>query len=141
MLARFHGAFGIEAAKQLFAPLRVHGGEFAHEFVPGFPLRVTTPTDAESKERGYGPDGDVSSSNQGKMPLIVKFGIVRVLPRASSHHKAGDNANANESDNLDRHVRGDVNGRESIPIPIGNVGRDGSQNAGDKDEAKTAREG
>ena len=66
--------------------------------------------------------------------------MLRGLRSALSQDQTSDDADAEEADNLDEHVSNRVSLREAIPIPVGNVGRDGCENAGDEDEADAADE-
>ena len=66
--------------------------------------------------------------------------MLRGLRSALSQDQTSDDADAEEADNVDDHVSNCVSFREAIPIPVGNVGRDGRENAGDEDEADTADE-
>src|SRR6266581_181002 len=49
-----------------------------------------------------------------------------------------NNAHKKKTDDLDEHVGGGVNRGESVPIPVGNVRRDGRQDSGNSDETDPA---
>jgi hypothetical protein len=49
-------------------------------------------------------------------------------------HKCGHQADAKEADDLDEHVSGGVDGREALPISIGNIRRDGHEHSRDHKE-------
>ena len=57
-----------------------------------------------------------------------------------SQHQRRDNSHNGKANDLDRHVAADINRREAVPVPIGNVGRDGGQDSGNKYEADSAGE-
>ena len=59
---------------------------------------------------------------------------------ALSEDESGNDPDADETDYLDEHVSGNVNSRKAIPVPIGNVGRDGGKNSGLQNEADTSSE-
>ena len=65
LLAELEREFRVETREHFFAAIRIHRGQFAHEFVPHFPSGVTTPADADGEQRGYRPHGDVSIGNHG----------------------------------------------------------------------------
>jgi len=64
LFADFESEFRVEAAEHFFANNRVHGCEFAHEFVARLPFGITTPADANGQQGGDCPNGDVSSGDQ-----------------------------------------------------------------------------
>ena len=55
-------------------------------------------------------------------------------------HERRDDSHKEETDDLDKHVTASVNTREAVPVPIGNVGRDGGQDPGNENEADSAGE-
>ena len=55
-------------------------------------------------------------------------------------HERRDDSHKKEADNLGKHVTGRVNAREAVPVPIGNVGRDGGQDSGNENEADSTSE-
>ena len=53
----------------------------------------------------------------------------------------GDEPDAEKPNHLDKHVGGGVDRRKPVPIPIGNIRRDGCEDAGHGDKCNTRTEG
>ncbi len=71
--------------------------------------------------------------------VFLPFEEVRLRGRLPQN-QCSNNTNAQKADDLDEHVAGGVNTRKAIPVPIGNVGRDGGEYSGNQNEADSAEE-
>ena len=64
-LTDLHLQVRLQTAEKFLAPLRIHGGEIAHEFVARLIFSVLAPTDADGNNGGDDPDGNIRSRNHG----------------------------------------------------------------------------
>src|ERR1700730_7298748 len=62
------------------------------------------------------------------------------LRTAFAHGECSDNADDEESDDLNKHVGSGISFGEAVPIPIRDVGGYGGQNSGEEDEAEATEE-
>jgi hypothetical protein len=86
-LADLHLQVRLQTAEEFLAPLGVHGGEIAHQFVARLIFRVLAQTDADGNESGDDPDGDVRSRNHAELKIKKEeLGSQKraVLPAADS---------------------------------------------------------
>jgi hypothetical protein len=75
LLAQFERQFWIEAGEHLFAAFRIHGREFAHEFVAHFPFCIAAPAHADGEKGGHCPDGDVSGGDHDGNEIFTRTRI------------------------------------------------------------------
>lgn len=79
ILAKLHRFFGIEAAENLFAPVGIHRGKVADEFLARLIFCVLAPTDPDRDESGDDPNDDVG---RGQFLLWrLFFRVARVVGR------------------------------------------------------------
>ena len=72
--------------------------------------------------------------------IAKSLNVLRGLRSALSQDQTSHDADAEEADNLDEHVNNRVSFWEAVPIPIGNIGGNGRENAADEDETDAADE-
>jgi hypothetical protein len=77
LLADFEREFRVKTAEHFFANGWVHHCEFAHEFVARLPFSITTPADADGQQRGYCPNGDISSGDQKRRMKLARKSLKR----------------------------------------------------------------
>ena len=77
-MARFHGDVWSHPTEQFFPALRIHGCQFAHQFVARFPFRILAQTDADREKRRDDPNRNVCRSQRNSLFLFRN----RVQPQA-----------------------------------------------------------